>query len=1281
MESLTDLERKYKDQIFDWISTFVYNDEAIMKELDEMTCLTELGDGYILRILIGVIYPHLKSFPHLESRNANLILPDIIKQIYLRFKRTFDIDINITDAQIKEVLKTQNSQALKENILLIVITTPQQNINPQPQNMIGGGRFSYNSSQSQGPMMSNSRQECESGDYDQYSNGDAPGSGANNSGVLVQRHSYQNSQYSINKKSNYHDNDKQSIGSENEVFNIGQSPLNQRRTTNNIYASTSRHVKYQNRTGQLQQDEINAMINEIEMLQRENDDLKNQNQVANEDLNAYECDLDQLQLELDDLREYKEKYEENENTYKDMFQKKEKREILLIEKLKEMRNHKNKLQDKSSYVFQKAKSIIAEYSSFKAHIKDMQLIIQEQMSLKNQEFQFAISNFQEKQVKNFQKLIKEKQRDMEQQKTHYENKIARLQEQLDIYQNQNQSDNSINQNKELAKLQEIIQRTQKENDELQKQLELQKVQSQTDLDEKLQEIKTFNEQEITKKLKEQKDILTIALNNKLEKQKSNICNEMNEKHKQQLECEISKQKVEYENTIKTLTEELDDLKSDLALRIPIKDQARQTMRKSQPESQQTVGNEVEDQERIALIAKMQGEIDSLKNEIREKEAMLNQVQSEFEEYQIQSTKRLQQRKKEIDALKEENDKLKDELEKCVKHFQEQQLKTYKQRESIMSHLNNGSSLHQVQGHTNELSQSQTNTPIEHFKLRYNDENVNNRNSQLPLPFGRNTTQMPRTPNQLQSNTFQRKLDEKSNSNDGIVSCKSVYQSLSQQLQIDEKYNFSAFEREERVAPVNLTNRSHSDDEEHDDDDDQNLSFFLSNESSKHRDSRITGDEIMESLKVRKCSENILEQIEQDISKIDKVLEQNKINKVEGLQGFIKTQRTESDPLNSQVFIQGINDNYITDQASQTFTPQPQDSDYNTPTKGEEQKEDDSDLIQVDEELIKYLQEMIEMLNTDDEELNAQNKEMLIKQISSKLQSQKIKADRKQIEQFLDTLKDQQYSKAQTAEEKRKLLKKMTETFYTLGYTAFYAQSQTQCASAALQLGLQGGSIETLSNGLLSKTAWIAVAFVYTAQTGLNYRRYKKGNITKKEFWSRVKINSVTTVSSVAVGSGGAAAGFAIGTAMFPGIGSIIGSVMGGIIGGFAGEKLSAKAYKSIEHRIDQAKERKRLRELNEMQNLETSGTKYTAKSNKNDCRISQERYEQALSQLAIPSFKANMFEIEQSYMNMLEVLTNNKLMDQNKSPEIQEQFLMKYQLIIDSYEDIREYREYHNIIN
>lgn len=62
----------------------------------------------------------------------------------------------------------------------------------------------------------------------------------------------------------------------------------------------------------------------------------------------------------------------------------------------------------------------------------------------------------------------------------------------------------------------------------------------------------------------------------------------------------------------------------------------------------------------------------------------------------------------------------------------------------------------------------------------------------------------------------------------------------------------------------------------------------------------------------------------------------------------------------------------------------------------------------------------------------------------------------------------------------------------------------------------------------------------------------------------MRLNSVTTIGSLAAGSGMAAAGFAIGTAIFPGVGSVIGAVVGGVAGGFAGEALSAKAYVAIE---------------------------------------------------------------------------------------------------------------------
>ena len=268
----------------------------------------------------------------------------------------------------------------------------------------------------------------------------------------------------------------------------------------------------------------------------------------------------------------------------------------------------------------------------------------------------------------------------------------------------------------------------------------------------------------------------------------------------------------------------------------------------------------------------------------------------------------------------------------------------------------------------------------------------------------------------------------------------------------------------------------------------------------------------------------------------------------------------------------------------------------------------------DEELVAYIQELLEMINTDDEELNKNNMELLVDQIAQKLKDMSGRQqDKAQIRRFLEELKTQQLSQAKTEEERKVILAKMTESFYNIGYIGFYASSQSQCAAAAVQLGIQGGSLQTLSSGLVSNSAWIAMAFVYTAQTGLNYRRYKKGKIDKKEFWHRMKLNSVTTVGSMAVGSGGAAAGFAVGTLIFPGVGSIVGAVVGGLAGGFAGEKWSAKAYNMIEMKLEESKLKKEQEEKHtHFKELESS------------CQITHERYDEALHTLGLPSYRVNL---------------------------------------------------------
>lgn len=249
---------------------------------------------------------------------------------------------------------------------------------------------------------------------------------------------------------------------------------------------------------------------------------------------------------------------------------------------------------------------------------------------------------------------------------------------------------------------------------------------------------------------------------------------------------------------------------------------------------------------------------------------------------------------------------------------------------------------------------------------------------------------------------------------------------------------------------------------------------------------------------------------------------------------------------------------------------------------------------------------------------------------------------------------------------------MTGAFYKLSMTAYSAQSQSHNAATALSLGLQGGSLETLANGFMSKSSWIIMAFVYTASAGLNYRRYRKGEIDKGEFWHRMKINSVTSVSSVAVGSGGAAAGFAIGTFFMPGVGSVIGAVVGGMAGGFVGEKISAKVYKHIDKKIEEAQEMRRNIEMGVM----SKGVNRTL------CRITDDRFEEAMQILGIrnPTCITALYhleDIEAAYEAHLDVLTMDRTHTDREDAEAHLRIVEKYKEFSDAYEDIREYLEFY----
>jgi len=138
---------------------------------------------------------------------------------------------------------------------------------------------------------------------------------------------------------------------------------------------------------------------------------------------------------------------------------------------------------------------------------------------------------------------------------------------------------------------------------------------------------------------------------------------------------------------------------------------------------------------------------------------------------------------------------------------------------------------------------------------------------------------------------------------------------------------------------------------------------------------------------------------------------------------------------------------------------------------------------------------------------------------------------------------------------------------------------------------------------------------------------------------------------VAVGSGGAAAGFALGTMFFPGIGSVVGAVVGGMAGGFVGERISAKVYTHIEQKIEEAQEMRRNIEMGEMATAQVDTTRKKLQR----CSITDDRFIAALKTLGIRSpnritLKYHLEDVELAYEGHLDALTIERDALQKEDP-------------------------------
>lgn len=109
----------------------------------------------------------------------------------------------------------------------------------------------------------------------------------------------------------------------------------------------------------------------------------------------------------------------------------------------------------------------------------------------------------------------------------------------------------------------------------------------------------------------------------------------------------------------------------------------------------------------------------------------------------------------------------------------------------------------------------------------------------------------------------------------------------------------------------------------------------------------------------------------------------------------------------------------------------------------------------------------------------------------------------------------------------------------------------------------GTGLGSAASGVTNAVPWIFVGIVFTAQTGINYRKYKKGIISKEEYSRTTKMNAAGAAGGLTGASAGASTGFVLGSVV-PVVGSIIGTIGGAIVGGIMGKKYTNKAYEAVE---------------------------------------------------------------------------------------------------------------------
>ena len=143
----------------------------------------------------------------------------------------------------------------------------------------------------------------------------------------------------------------------------------------------------------------------------------------------------------------------------------------------------------------------------------------------------------------------------------------------------------------------------------------------------------------------------------------------------------------------------------------------------------------------------------------------------------------------------------------------------------------------------------------------------------------------------------------------------------------------------------------------------------------------------------------------------------------------------------------------------------------------------------------------------------------------------------------------------------------------LTLTGLSAVNAATAGSSAVQSCLNG--MHAAVPGPLS---FILGGVVFSVKTGLDYREYKRGVISKSEFTKRTKVGVLTTAGSIGGSTLGMIGGFMAGQALIPipvlggVIGVVIGSLAGSLAGGLAAATATIRRYAKVEESLEERRQ-------------------------------------------------------------------------------------------------------------